>query len=484
MEQINSNNKKRLRQLEIFNKFATVSKNQHLSHPISQDTDGESILSYDDFIKLISNSKNLYSRFTDHSFNLNQIPPETFGCIFFVIDENNKGYLTVNDWFYFNNLLENDNYNYIILYEFFRKFDIAKIKAERQKNKHGSTMDVTFDDSRIKSINYSNRMLSFDQLFLNRNHFKDIIKLLQSTVQNSFVSRNSLYLNWDNFKFMKFYECFPCNRKKDPYLTLSSLITILQNDLKYEKLYLGFEKLSHYDSERNALAINNAQLSYLLRLFYSHRVSAYIFDSLNLSNTALLKSNNNFITYNVFKDIFYLFQNFDLLNQLLIKYATANGFTERDIRERVINKRDLVTFLNTQYNKVTNISEFSPSQINLLFSIVANNKENKQLNKPDIHHRDSFIDHFIPVSYTHLDVYKRQVLENTLLIKLLKLLAAFLSLVSSSPELCLRMLASLILFLLLLSVLFVLSRLVFFLFFTLLRLLSFISFFKILFSKR
>lgn len=160
MEQINSNNKKRLRQLEIFNKFATVSKNQHLSHPISQDTDGESILSYDDFIKLISNSKNLYSRFTDHSFNLNQIPPETFGCIFFVIDENNKGYLTVNDWFYFNNLLENDNYNYIILYEFFRKFDIAKIKAERQKNKHGSTMDVTFDDSRIKSINYSNRMLS------------------------------------------------------------------------------------------------------------------------------------------------------------------------------------------------------------------------------------------------------------------------------------------------------------------------------------
>lgn len=412
MELINSNSEKKIQQIDIFKKYATLLKevksqdNDNTDNEYRQKNNnmGELVLQYDDFIELISNSRKLYSTFTDHSFNLNQVPSETFGCIFFAIDEQNKGYLTISDWFHFNNILEYDNYHIIILYEFFRKFDVQRIKASQASSLYSS-------DPRVQSINYSNKFLSFDELLLNIDQFKSTLNFLHDCVKDEFIRKNNLFLNWDDFRFLKFYECFPYRHKEsefkttDPspaYLTLNSLVTILQSDLKNEKLFIGFERLAQRDLKKNNYTLSKNQLIYILKLFYSHRVSADIFESLNLSNTSLLKSNNNAIPYNVFKDIFYLFQNFDLLNQVLIKYVTVNNLSEKDLREHVLTKRDFMKMLNDQYNKVNNITEFSPSQINLLFSIVANSKNNNRINNLETqHHQDSKIDEYIQNEYTH-----------------------------------------------------------------------------------
>ncbi|QLG71297.1 hypothetical protein HG535_0B03360 [Zygotorulaspora mrakii] len=439
MEQVNSLNGKKIQQLEIFTKFASalVEEQQKLQDPycyISNDKEelaaggpsqralveriqekhkedemdsAQLILRYDDFVNLITSSKRLYSKFTDHSFNLNQISQNAFGCIFFAIDENNKGYLTLNDWFHFNNLLENDNYHLIILYEFFRKFDVERIKAKKEKviewakRRSLPSAGLSADDIRVKSINYDNKFLSFDDLFLNLKQFKETINLLHESVQDEFAKKNNLFLDWNTLKFLKFYECSPYGNKEGPHLSLNSIVTILQNDLKNEKLFLGFDKLSHIDPCRNCFTLSKNQLVYLLKLFYSHRIPADVFESLNLTNTNLIKSHNNSIAFNVFKDIFYLFQNFDLLNQALIKNATMNDYSERDLREGVISKSDFMSILNTQYNRVNNINEFSPSQINLLFSIVGNAKENNKIQKLRMHHQDSRIEDFIQNEYAH-----------------------------------------------------------------------------------
>ncbi|GAV54364.1 hypothetical protein ZYGR_0AL00960 [Zygosaccharomyces rouxii] len=412
MEQVNSFSEKKLQQVEIFQKFAT-----DLAGVQGKDDSGQLILRYNDFVNLISSSKTLYSKFTDHSFNLNQIPPDAFGCIFFALDETNKGYLNINDWFHFNNLLEHDNYHLIILYEFFRKFDVERIRASRRQQLQNAVKQSTVrpgmaaDDIRVKSINYGNKFLSFDDLLLNLTQFKSTIKLLHSCSNDEFALTNGLFLDWDKFKFLKFYECYPYSFEEGPYLSLNSIVTILQNDLKNEKLYVGFSKLAHMDPIKKCLALNKNQLIYLLKLFYSHRISADVFESLNLTNTDLIKSNNNAIAFNVFKDIFYLFQNFDLLNQALIRYATVNDFSERDLRERPITKMDFLQILNTQYNKVNNIIEFSPSQINLLFSIVANSKENNRQKKLQMHHEDSQIESFIHNEYVHGISGRRRQLE-------------------------------------------------------------------------
>ena len=429
MEQINSNSGKKKQQLEVFKQFASVLTKEGTPVSIANDKSerttvnynnfeiasrkprmdkvtGEPILTYDDFIELISSSKSIYPKFTDHSFNLNQVPKNAFGCIFFAIDEQNKGYLTLNDWFYFNNLLEYDNYHLIILYEFFRKFDVENIKAKQKRKFGNSSFSLKAADDRIKSINYGNRFLSFDELLLNLDQFKDTIRLLHESIDDDFVKENNLLLDWENFRFLKFYKCY---HENEAFLSLNSLVTILQNDLKNEKIFIGFDRLAQMDSQGHRLALSKNQLIYLLRLFYSHRVSADIFSSLNLSNTKLLKADNNSIPCNVFKDVFYLFQNFDLLNQILHKYVTENNLTEQDIREQIITKRDFMTVLNAQYSKVNNIVEFSPSQINLLFSIVANSKENRRLRKKskrdnellNDHHYDSDIDFFIHNEYLH-----------------------------------------------------------------------------------
>ncbi|CCF56502.1 hypothetical protein KAFR_0B02040 [Kazachstania africana CBS 2517] len=390
MEQINSNSDKKIQQTDIFRKFATPKQDGY-----EASGNGELVLTYNDFIKLISTSKKLFSEFTDHSFNLNQVPDDTFGCIFFTIDENNKGYLTINDWFYFNNILEHDNFHVILLYEFFRKFDIERIKARN--------VGRSVADKRTKSINYNDKSLSFDNLYLNLKQFKKTVEILQDCVNDDFIKRNNIFLDWNQFSFLKFYITYPYGNNSsvsaeandnNSYLTLNSLLTILQNDLKNERLFMGFDRLSHYNPLKNALTLSKNQLIYLLELFYSHRVPANVFRSLNLSNASHMTVDNNAITFNIFKDIFYLFQNFDLLNQILIRYVTKNDLTENDLKGHVITKKEFLKLLNAQYNKVNNITEFSPSQINLLFSIVANSKRAISV-VHNSHHEVLAIDNFI-----------------------------------------------------------------------------------------
>lgn len=397
MELINSNSEKKKQQLEVFKKYASVltAEQKKLGAPYASDVSNvnaeddnatERVLRYDDFIRLISNSRSLYSKFTDHSFNLNQIPKNVFGCIFFAMDEKNKGYLTINDWFHFNNILEFNNYHLIVLYEFFRKFDVARIRAQQTSS---------IDDERIKSINYGNKFLSFDDLYLNVDQFKSTISLLQRCVNDEFIMKNKLALNWNEFRWFPLYHCTPFGKSSGKYFSLNSLVTILQSDLKDEKLFVGFTKLCHLNPAKNCQSLSKNQLAYLLKLFYSHRISSDVFNSLDLSNTRQIKCDNNYIQFNVIKDIFYLFENFDLLNQVLIRYAQYYKFDENDVREQIITKKDFMEFLNKEYNKVTNIVEFSPSQINLLFSIVSNSKESRNQCLTSMHHSDETIDDFI-----------------------------------------------------------------------------------------
>ncbi|EDO15615.1 hypothetical protein Kpol_1006p11 [Vanderwaltozyma polyspora DSM 70294] len=426
MEQINSMGTNRVHQVEIFKKFAQVISEEEknlapydkrligitssttANNELKAEKVGDLILRYDDFLNLITGSQTLYSRITDHSFNLNFVPRDVFGCIFFAIDEGNKGYLTINDWFYFNNLLEFSNYQFILLYEFFKKFDNAKLS--------------NISNEKVKSTTYGNKSLSFDDLLLDLDQFKSTVKLLQQSVSqkegsDSFIKRNNLYLDWDKFEFLKYYEFITfsnqinsiSNKNTDSslksYLSLNSLITIMQSDLNYEKLLIGFDKLSNKDPKLcNTWTINKNQMSYLLKLYYSHRISQDVFDSFSLSNTTLIKSDNNSITYNVVKDIFHLFRNFDLLNQALIRYVTINDLSLSDLREYVITKQDFIDLLNDEYNKVNNIGTFSPSQINLLFSIVGNAKIKGKKKLPEQfahHHTDSLIEDFIQNEYTH-----------------------------------------------------------------------------------
>ncbi|CDO92623.1 unnamed protein product [Kluyveromyces dobzhanskii CBS 2104] len=397
MELVNSNSEKKKQQLEVFSKYASLltAEQQKLGEPYASGVSlrlsesgetGQPVLRYDDFVRLIANSQSLYSKFTDHSFNLNQIPKNVFGCIFFAMDEQNKGYLTINDWFHFNNILEYNNYHFIVLYEFFRKFDVARIRAQQTSN---------IDDQRVKYINYGNKFLSFDDLYLNVDQFKSTISLLQKCVNDQFVVKNNLALDWNEFRWFPFYQCTPHGKSSGSYFSLSSLVTILQTDLKDEKLFVGFERLCHLNPSKNCRTLSKNQISYLLKLFYSHRVSSDVFNSLDLTNTKLIKCDNNYIQYNVIKDIFYLFENFDLLNQVLIRYAQYYEFDESDVREQVITKRDFMEFMNKEYNKVTNIVEFSPSQINLLFSIVSNSKQSRHQYLTSMHHNDETIDDFI-----------------------------------------------------------------------------------------
>ncbi|CAR23347.1 citrin [Lachancea thermotolerans CBS 6340] len=397
MELSNSITEKKNQQVEIFQKFAT-----ELKRGDSGDS-SKLVLTFNDFIDLISSSRSLYSRFTDHSYNLNQIPDKAFGCIFFAVDENNKGYLTLNDWFHFNNLLECNNYHLIILYEFFRKFDVANLKRKAASIENSSPSAINIaNNPRIRPPNYGSKFLSFDSLYLDLTQFKSTIKFLQECVDNEFITANNLFLNWDEFRWLKFYQSFPYGLREGSHINLNSLVTILQNDLKNEKLFMGFDRLSHTNHKNHSLVLNKNQLVYLLKVFYSHRISADVFNSLDLSNTKMIKSNNNYINYNVFKDIFYLFQNFDLLNQVFMRYAKTHNFDDQDLRECYISKEDLTHFLSVEYNKVNNITEFSPSQISLLFSIVANSKRNKLIEKSlNTHHEDSTIERFIQTDFCH-----------------------------------------------------------------------------------
>ncbi|CAB4254359.1 similar to Saccharomyces cerevisiae YPR021C AGC1 Mitochondrial amino acid transporter, acts both as a glutamate uniporter and as an aspartate- glutamate exchanger [Maudiozyma barnettii] len=405
MEQINSNSRKKLQQLDIFKKYAAESK----------DGNGELVLSYDEFIELISNSQRLYSTLTDHSFNLNHVPTNTFGCIFFAIDEHNKGYLTINDWFYFNNILECNDYNLILLYEFFRKFDIEQLK-------HGiiENSGTQIDTHRMKTINYSDRFLDFNDLLLNVSQFKKTIGLLQDSMKNNTISLkgSGLLFDWDNLPLWKLYETFPyggisqMNNNQNAFISLNSLMTMLQTDLKNDRLKQGFDQLSQLDSRQNCLTITRNQLIQLLKGLYSHKVSYDIFDSLvDITPQGSLKRDDQTIPYGVFRDVTYLFENFDLLNEVLLKHASGNGLSASDLREYTIDKETLMDLLNTQYNKVNNLTRFSPTQIDLLFKIISNSKKlhRRKLTSHDENndqkmehfHEDSQINDFIRTEYMY-----------------------------------------------------------------------------------
>ncbi|KAH3681941.1 hypothetical protein WICPIJ_007103 [Wickerhamomyces pijperi] len=356
MELPNSNNQSKKQQTEIFKSFAKYNEDKTQLR-----------LDYQSFIELISSSTHLYSNFTDHNYNYNQINNNIFGLLFFIIDENNKGFLTINDWFHFNNLLSNRNYQYIFLYEFFKKFD-SGLKD-------------------VKSINYNAKSLSFDNLYLNLADFKQTLSNLQQYNNNEFFKINNLNLNWTDITLLNFY------LKENKLINLNSILTFIQNDLLNYKIYHLFKNLSIYNPMSANYVISKNQLKFILHLNYDHKISNQIFNSLNFTNITLLNSTNNSISFANLKDFIYIFNNLDLLNQILLKYNqiyhnlyNTDKLLQKDLP---ITKPDFINFLNYEYKKINNIVQFSPSQINLLFSIVENYKYNltmHQAENPDLPH--------------------------------------------------------------------------------------------------
>ncbi|CAM9024814.1 unnamed protein product [Wickerhamomyces anomalus] len=271
MELPNSISESKKQQIEIFRKYAKYDEDRK-----------QHILDYDSFIKLISSSTKLYNKFTDHHYNYHQIPHQTFGVIFLAMDEKNK-----------ENLIQ-----------------IQQIKLL------------------ITTINF----LSFDELLLNFEDFKATIHKAQEFVSNDFLKSNGLNIDWNKLSWLSLYTSSPlksnadiCDvhnevKNRDVFINLNSVITILQSDLANEKLSNFFEKLSIWNSLNNTREISKNQLIYVLETLYSHKISNQVFDSLNFSNEKLIKSTNNSINFTVVKDLHYLFNNFDLINQILLKY--------------------------------------------------------------------------------------------------------------------------------------------------------------------
>ncbi|AMD22617.1 HHL153Cp [Eremothecium sinecaudum] len=376
MELANSSTGKKLRQLEIFKAYAKP-------NGISSGRN-ELVLNYNDFIDLLLNFRSTYSNFAGGRYNLNEIPRNVFGCIFFAMDENNKGYLNLNDWFHFNNILEYEGYQYIILFEFFRKFEVKRPLGE------------------AKSINYGNKFLTFDELYLNAEQFRATLGLLHDCVTDQFIVSNDLFLDWNGFEWFRWYEVFPRGSSAfGPSISLNSIICMIQNDIREEKLRLGFNALAYKDVQSKSTLIMKDDLISLMRLFYSHRVPVGVFSSLQLaaaSNSGI--QSGTAVSYTVFRDLFFLFHNFDILNQLVHNFAQAHAFTAKEVRERPITKNNLLSFLNVEYNKVNNIIDFTPTQLSLLFSVVSQFKKlpEQDANVPQ-EQKDSIIESFLQEEY-------------------------------------------------------------------------------------
>lgn len=335
MELPNSISNSKKHQIQIFRKFAKLNDQ------------GQLILDYDAFIKLITASI--------PNINYNKdISEKTFGIIFLTIDENNKGYLSISDWFQFNNLIANRNSNFIFLYEFLRKFD---------KTSNG------------RSINYNDKFLNFHDLNISKEALISTIEKLQKFNNNEFLVKNNLNIDWNGISWLNHYYL-----NDSMSINLNSLITIMQNDLLDEKVTYLFDNLSNYNSFNKINEISKNQLIYLLKLLFSHKVPSGIFESININHEDKY-NNNNFINFTVFKDLKILIDNFDLLNQMFLKFYQINKLnsTNLNIQNMKVRKQDFNQFLSIEYNKINNINQFTPAQIDLLFQLAKDYKNSDSL---------------------------------------------------------------------------------------------------------
>lgn len=336
----NSSHSKKI-QFEIFKQFAKYNNEKQ-----------QLILDYDTFIKLVSFDQSLKQNY------MTRIPNETFGLIFLTIDENNKGYWTISDWFHFNNLINNNkNYQYIFLYEFMRKFGINR--------------DEIKDTFKSKSINYNEKFVKFDELYLDTSNVTNILSNLQR------YTSTDIDLNWSKFnEYMKLYTT------DNKTININSIITLLQNDWLNYKINESFVKFANENNQ-----ITKSQLILLVDHIHGHRISSNFINSLtnNISDDQLI----NFTNY---KDLNYLISNFDILNQLFIKYyrlikilpsypttsSDSGGATREQIispqeKSVAITQKEFLSFLSLEssssFNKINNLTQFSVAQISLLFKL-------------------------------------------------------------------------------------------------------------------
>jgi solute carrier family 25 aspartate/glutamate transporter 12/13 len=240
------------------------------------------------------------------------------------------------------------------MYEFMRKFGT---------NKDGSSYDG-------KSINYNEKFVKFDELHLDTSNVMNILTNLQKFTSDEFD------INWSKFNdYMKLYTT------DNKTINLNSIVTLLQNDWLHYKVNQSFISFANEQHQ-----INKDELVYLIDHIHGHRVSANFINSL-VDNLDESKP----ITFTMYKDLNYLIQNFDILNQLFVKYyrllkiipnyptaigGSAGGaeqITSPQEKSVPITQKEFLSFLNLEsspsFNKINNLTQFSVAQISLLFSL-------------------------------------------------------------------------------------------------------------------
>ena len=407
MEQLSANTEKRTQQIGIFNEYSVPL--------VAGDELGEHVLTYDNFVNLISDSrKRLTSKPTDHLFNLNRVPYNSFGCIFFALDTQNKGYLTLSDWFHFNNILEHEHYNLILLFEFFRKFDNGRV--------YSATTGNTGTGARIppdRAINYSRRDLNFDNLLLNVEQFRSAVKLLENSVKDPLIKNN-----WDSLDFSGFSQIpnpfysvqnLGVNRAQgrqqdfDSLISVNSLITLTQTDFSNRRTQEAYKQYSHLDETRQNMTLDAGEMIDLLKAQYGHRIPMGVFDSLSFSSTDLAYPDRFNPSYSVYRDLTYLFEHFDLLNELLTRDEIMRGQPLEKFRAKPITREEFMNLFVGDHAKVANITQFTPAQLNLLYTIVKNLRKLdrlRDLSRSDeqrvkkLYHQEPSINKFLQDEYT------------------------------------------------------------------------------------
>ena len=406
MEQLSANTEKRTQQIGIFNEYSV---------PLVPDDElGEHVLTYDNFVNLISDSrKRLTSKPTDHLFNLNRVPYNSFGCIFFALDTQNKGYLTLSDWFHFNNILEHEHYNLILLFEFFRKFDNKKGYSAIT----GTGTRTSIPSDRV--INYSRRDLNFDNLLLNVEQFRSAVKLLETSVRDPLIKNN-----WDSIDFSGFSRAptYPYSAQSlgvnhaqgrqqdsDNLISVNSLITLTQTDFSNHRLHEAYKQYSHLDETKKNMVLDAGEMIDLLKAQYGHRIPMGVFDSLSFLSTDLAYPDRLNPTYSVYRDLTYLFEHFDLLNELLTRDEMTRGQPLEKFRTKPITKEEFMNLFVGDHTRVTNITQFTPAQINLLYVIAKNLRKLDRLRElsrcgeqkaKELYHQEPSINEFLQNEYT------------------------------------------------------------------------------------
>ncbi|ODV57837.1 citrin, partial [Ascoidea rubescens DSM 1968] len=282
-----------------------------------------------------------------------------FGLLFIIADQNLKGYLSEDDFINFSKTLYSNDSQYKLIFEFFKRF---QLNSSKSKNLDLIQFNKTLND------------------------------LHQYTSSNNIDDDFLIDIN----KFASYY----LDSINSNELSFSSFNNILVNELSNQKITQLFNK---FKTNHNLVSLNN--LSKIIQLTYSHKLSTLLIQNLSILkdfNQFTTKSNNDYyINYSNLKILTNLFNKFDLVNQIIHQIQTDN---------EIITKRDFNKVIDLSFNKLNNLTSFTPNEVDLLFYLI---KSNSYSNDYDHLTKNDFYKILNPNHYNNLLFnYKLHNLEN------------------------------------------------------------------------